>query len=159
MRHEYLIVTFLLVTGLAMGCTATDESSASGPQQPGTLTAQRDKAITESKEAADAIQDYAYAKKAEFVGQMKNELVEIQKEVEWLAAKIDRTSGAVRAEAKVTLDAVRGKLVQAKERLDQAETAAESTWNDVQGRLKKSHGELKDSVASARQWLSDKIEP
>jgi chromosome segregation ATPase len=149
MRHTILPTTFLLVAGLAAGCPSTDGESA----------ARRDKATTETKEAALAIQDFAYAQKAEFVDKMKKELVEIQGELDRLSAKVDRSSGAAKADAKTKLEAVREKWAQAKKQLDQAESATESTWDDVKVGFKKSYGELKDSFENTRQWLSDKIEP
>ena len=54
---------------------------------------------------------------------------------------------------------MRKKWAQAKKQLDRAESATESTWNDVKGGFEKSYGELKDSFEKTRQWLSEKIEP
>jgi hypothetical protein len=49
--------------------------------------------------------------------------------------------------------------VQAKKQLDLAESATESSWEDVKGSFKKSLDDLKDSIDKTRQWLSDKIAP
>jgi hypothetical protein len=54
-------------------------------------------------------QDYAYAQKAEFVDKMKKELAEIQEELDRLSAKVERSSGEAKVDAKTRLDAVRGK--------------------------------------------------
>ena len=159
MRHTILVITFLIVTALAVGCKSTDEKSAAGPKPSGTAAAQLDQAKTETKEAAQAMQDYAYAQKAEFVDKMKKELVGIQEELDRLSAKVDRSSGAAKAEAKTQLEAVREKWAQAKKQLDQAESATESTWDDVKSGFKKSYDELKDSFEKTRQWLSEKIKP
>ena len=172
MRHTILIITFLLVAGLAVGCTPKDGKSAAGPKHRETAAAQRE-AETKTKEAdqagrdyahaqkeaVEARQDYAYAQKAEFVDKMKKELVGIQEELDRLSAKVDRSRGAAKAEAKTQLEAVRAKWAQAKKQLDRAESATESTWDDVKGGFKKSYGELKDSFEKTRQWLSEKIEP
>jgi peptidoglycan hydrolase CwlO-like protein len=146
MRHTILVITFLIVAALAVGCKSKDEKSPVGLKQSQTA-------------APQAMPDYTYAQKAEFVDKMKKELVQIQEELDQLSAKVDRSSGAAKADAKTQLDAVRDKLTQAKKQLDQAESATESTWDDVKGGFKKIYGELKDSFEKTRQWLSDKIEP
>jgi phage host-nuclease inhibitor protein Gam len=111
------------------------------------------------KEAAQSMQDYTYAQKAEFVAKMKKDLAEIQEELDRLSAKVDRSSGAVKADAATQLEAVREKWAQAKKQLDQAGSATESSWDDVKGGFKNIYGELKDSFDKTRQWISDKIEP
>jgi chromosome segregation ATPase len=142
-----------------VGCKSTDGNSAVGPKQRETAAAQLDKAKTETKEAAQAMQDYTYAQKAEFIDKMKKELVGIQEELDRLSARVDTSIGAEKADAKTKLEAVREKWARAKKQLDQAESATESDWDDVKGGFKKSYGELKDSFEKTRQWLSDKIEP
>jgi hypothetical protein len=51
------------------------------------------------------------------------------------------------------------RLPRAAAKLDQAENATESTWVDVKTGFKESYAGLKDSIATTRQWLSDKIAP
>ena len=144
MRDRILTIVISIATAVAVGLTATDETSAAGPE-PG--------------ESAAAKRDYTHAQKAEFVRKMKEELVDIRKELDGLSAKVDRSSGAAKADAQARLEVVRRKWAQAKKRLDQAESATESTWEDVKDGIRKSYGELKDSFEKARQWLSDKIAP
>jgi hypothetical protein len=155
MRHTMLGITFPLFAGLVGGCTSTDGRNEGGSA----AAAQSDKAKMETKEAAQAMQNYAYAEKAEFVNKMKKELAAIQEELDRLTAKVDRSSGTAKADAKTKLEAVREKWAQAKKQLDQAENATESNWDDVKGGFKKSYGEMKDSFEKTRQWLSDKIAP
>ena len=159
MKHMILAITFTLATALAVGSAAAVEKSAAGPKPSGTAAAQLDQAKTETKEAAQAVQDYTYKQKSEFVTQMKKDLAGIQEELDRLSAKINKSSGAAKAEAKTKLKALRKKWAQAKKQLDRAESATESTWNDVKGGFEKSYGELKDSFEKTRQWLSEKIEP
>jgi hypothetical protein len=118
-----------------------------------------EKAKAETKEAAQAMRDYAYAEKTEFVDRMGKELVSIQEELDRLGTKVDKASGAAKADAKVKLQTARDKWAQAKKQLDQAETATESSWDDVKTGFKQSYGDLKDSFDKTRQWLSDKIAP
>jgi DNA repair exonuclease SbcCD ATPase subunit len=159
MRPTILVITFFFVAALAVDCTSTEGKSAAGPKPSETAAAQLDKAKTETKEAARAMQDYAYAEKAELVGKMNKELGEIQEELDRLSAKVDRSSDTAKADAKAKLEAVREKWARAKKNLARAESATESDWDDVKRGFRTSYGELKDSVAKTRQWLSDKIEP
>jgi hypothetical protein len=165
-----LVITFLLAAALAAGCTSTEANAAVAPGQPGATAAalskpgeiaavQLDKAKAETKEAAHAMGDYAYAKKVEFAVNMKNDLAAIQVEIDRLALKIDRADVKVKADAAVKLDALRAKWAETKQRLDLAESANESNWNDVMAGFNKSHADLLDFFENTRQWLSDKIEP
>ncbi|MDD5224853.1 MAG: hypothetical protein PHE84_12785 [bacterium] len=149
MKNKILAITFLLTTALAAGSAAAEGKAA----------AQLNQAKTETKEAAQAVRDYAYAQKAEFVAEMKKDLAGIQDEMNRLSAKISKSSGKSQTEAKTKLKALRKKWAQTKKQLDRAESATESTWNDVKGGFQKSYGELKDSFEQTRQWLSEKIEP
>ncbi|MDD5308527.1 MAG: hypothetical protein PHU25_14490 [Deltaproteobacteria bacterium] len=158
MRHTIPGITFFLVAALAGGCATTDGKAAVEPKQSGTATVKLEKAKTETKEAVQASQDYAYAQKTEFVDKMKKDLTGIQEEVDRLSVRVDKSSGAAKADAKIRLEEVRQKWAQAKKQLDQAESATEATWDNVKGGVRKSYGELKDSFDKTRQWLSDKIE-
>ena len=159
MKHTILVISFLLVAAFAVGCKKTDGKSAAETKHRENAAEQLDKAKTETKEAAQAKQDYAYAQKAEFVDKMKKELVDIQEELDRLSAKVERSSGAAKADAKAKLEVVREKWAQAKKQLDQAESATESTWNDMKDGFKKLYSELRESFDKTRQWLSDTIEP
>lgn len=159
MRDRILTVAFLIAAAVAVGLTPTDVTSAAGPEPGETAAAKRDKAKTETKEAAQGGRDYAYAQKAEFAREMRAELAKIQKELDRLSAKVEKSSGTAKADAKAKLEVVRKKWAHAKKRLDEAESATESTWDDVKDGFRKSYGELKDSFEKARRWLSDKIAP
>jgi len=150
MRYETLFILMLLVAALPSGCNSPDGTSA--------IAAQRDKAKTETTEALQASADYVNAEKVVFVEKMKKELVAIQKDLNRLSAKIDQSSGAAKADAKIKVKELQEKWAQAKLRLDQAESASASTWNDVKVGFKQSYDDLKDSFDKTRQWLSDKIE-
>ena len=90
---------------------------------------------------------------------MTKELADIQTELDRLSAKVEKSTGEAKAEAKLKLEAAREQWAKAKKQLEAAQGATESTWDDVKSGVKKSYGELQDSVAKARQWVSDKIEP
>ncbi len=161
-RHTVLGTTFFLAAGLAMGCASTERRPAAEPSQAGGAAAEVDKGKTEADQAArDAqeAQDYAYAKKADLIDKMTKELADIQAELDRLSAKVEKSTGEAKAEAKLKLEAAREQWAKAKKQLEAAQGATESTWDDVKSGVKKSYGELQDSVAKARQWVSDKIEP
>jgi hypothetical protein len=154
MRHTVLGITFLVATGLTVGCASR---TAEAPGE--TAAAKRDKVRTETKEAAQATQDYLYTQKAEFVAKMKKELMETQHELDQLTAKVETLNGTAKAEAKTQLEALAKKWAQAEKLLKQAESATEPTWNDVKAGVKQSYGDLRESFDSTRQWLSEKIAP
>ena len=159
MRHAILVLRFILVTALAIGCTSTYGKAAAEERRSQTVAAQNEKAEAEAKEAAPEMQDYTYAQKAEFVEKMKKELVGIQKELDRLSAKVDRSNSETKADAKAKLEMVREKWNEANNQLDQAERATESTWDDVKNSFRMSCRELKDSLEKSCQWVSKKIEP
>lgn len=140
MKKMVLVTTLLVVGALAAGCTERT-------------------AVEQKQDATTAIQNFSYAQKAGFVDEMKKQLVAIQEELDVLSAKVDRSNSAAKADAKAKLDAVREEWVLAKKQLDAAESANESTWDDVKNGFKRSYDELKASFNNVRQWLSDKIEP
>jgi len=159
MRNTTWLIPFLGVAALTLSCTSTEGKAAPAPIPGETAAEELDNAITETAEAAEAINEYAYAQKAEFVAKTKQELLEIQQELDRLSAKADSVGGAVKAEAETTLGTVRKQWALTKTHLDAVENASESSWNDIERSFRKSYGQLKDSFEKSRQWLSDKIEP
>ena len=156
MKHQYLLITLLGAAALAVGCDRSDTS----PTESREATAKQfDKVKTETKEAAQDLTDYAYAQKSEFVAKMQGQLDEINRDLDQLAAKIEKSTDAAKAEAKPKLQALRNQADQLKQQLDKAKSATESTWDDVKAGFKKGYSELKDGFQQARQWVSDKIAP
>jgi phage host-nuclease inhibitor protein Gam len=113
----------------------------------------------ETKEAAQAMNDYAYAQKAEFVANMQVQLAEINRELDQLAAKIDKADDAARTEATPKLQALRDQVAKLNTHLDGAKSATESTWDDVKAGFNQGYSDLKDGFNQARQWVSEKIAP
>jgi Skp family chaperone for outer membrane proteins len=157
---RYMIpVLALFIASCAMGCAPTEGQAAEKPIQGETQAMQMDKVKKETKEAVQAMQDYNFARKAEFVAKTQKELDALQVEMDRLAAQVDRSKAEAKADAKVRLDAVRENWAKTKENLEQAENATEEAWNDVKLGFEKSRNDLKESIDNTRQWLSDKIEP
>lgn len=151
-----LALTFLAVAFVA-GCKPSAETSAADNREA--TANQFDKVTTETKEAAQEMKDYAYAQKAEFVEKMRSQLSEINNDMEQLAAKIEKSSDAVKAEAKPKLQALREQVTQLGKQLDEVKNATESTWESVKSGTKKAYDSVKEGVQQSRQWVSDKIAP
>ena len=76
-----------------------------------------------------------------------------------LSAKVEKSSDAVKAEAKPKLQALRDQTAQLNKQLDEVKNATESTWDSVKGGFKKVYESSKEGFQQARQWVSDKIAP
>ena len=88
-----------------------------------------------------------------------SQLAAINKDLDQLEAKIEKSSDAVKAEAKPKLQSLRDQAAKLNKHLDEAKNATESTWDSVKASSKKAYNELKDGFNNARQWVSDKIAP
>jgi len=148
MKNKTLVIAFLSIAAFTMGCNKEQTTSQ-----------QLENVKTETKEAAQDMKDYTFAQKAEFVKQMQGQLDALNKDLDQLAAKIDSSSDAVKAEAKPKLQALRDQAAQLNKQLDEARNATESTWDSVKNGFKKAYEATKDGFNQARQWVSDKIAP
>lgn len=156
MRSANRSVVYIALLGaavLAAGCETSEAKPPTGTQK------QLLKASKETKEAVQATKDYAYAVRAEFVKDMQDELATINGTLEQLSAKVERSNNAAKADAKAKLLALRDKVARLNGELEKARSAQEAAWGEVKAGFKKSHEDLKESVAQARVWLSDKIAP
>jgi hypothetical protein len=150
MKNTLLAVSFFAVTAFTVGCRQTEENS----------TAQQlDKVKTETKADAQAMKDYTFAQKAEFVADMQVQLDALNKDLDTLSAKIEKSGDAAKAEAKPKLQALRDEAAKMNKQLDDARSATESTWDSVKASSKKDYDALKHDFQQARQWVSDKIAP
>ena len=147
MKNKTLLITFLSVAAFAVGCRRESASQ------------QLDKVQEKTKEAVQDMKDYTFAQKVEFTEKMQSQLAAINKDLDQLAAKIEKSSDAIKAEAKPKLQALREQAAQLNKQLDEVKNATESTWDGVKAGSKKAFNELKDGFNQARQWVSDKIAP
>ena len=148
MKHVNLLFALLAVSTFAVGCN----------KEP-TASQQLDKAQAETKQAAQDMKDYTYAQKTEFVDNMQGQLAELNRDLDQLAAKIEKSSDAVKAEAQPKLQVLRDQMAQLNKQLDEAKNATESTWDTVKGGFQKAYEASKEGFQQARQWVSDKIAP
>ena len=150
MKHKKLVISLLTVAAFAVACKPSEEKST---QQ------QLDKVKTETKEAAQDMKDYTFAQKAQFVEKMQGQLTGLNRDLDQLAARIEKSSDAVKAEAKPKLQALRDQTAQLNKQLDEVKNATESTWDSVKNGFKKAYDALKEGFQQSRQWVSDKIAP
>ncbi|MGD0262934.1 MAG: hypothetical protein ABSD29_24480 [Verrucomicrobiota bacterium] len=148
MKNKTLVITILAATAFVVGCNKEQTTSQ-----------QLDQAQAETKQAAQDMKDYTYAQKTEFVETMQAQLAALNRDLDQLAAKIEKSSDTVKADAKPKLQALRDQADKLNQQLDKAKNATESTWGDVKDGTKKAYNELKDGFQQARQWVSDKIAP
>ena len=151
-----LAITFLPVAAFAVGCKPAEEKILAEDRD---TPVQFPKVREETTVATPDMKDYAYAQKSEFVEKMERQLAEINRDLDQLSAKIEKSSDAAKAEAKPKLQALRDQMPRLQKQLDGAKSATESTWNDVKAGCKKGYGELKEGFQQTRQWVSDKIAP
>ena len=148
MKRSKLMITFLSAAAFVVGCD----------KEP-TTSQQIDKVQARTAEAAQDLKDYSYAQKAEFVERMRSQLFEINNDLDQLAAKIEKSTDAAKAEAQPKLRALREQADKLNKQLDVAKNATESTWDGVKAGSRKAYDELKDGFNQARQWVSEKIAP
>jgi ElaB/YqjD/DUF883 family membrane-anchored ribosome-binding protein len=148
MKRNKLTLTFLFAAAFVVGC-----------DKEGTTTQQFDKVQLKTEEAAQDMQDYSYAQKAEFSEKMQSQLAGINQDLNTLAAKIEKSTDTARAEAQPKLQLLREKADELGKQLGEARNATESTWDSVKAGSRKAYNELKDGFQQARQWVSEKIAP
>jgi chromosome segregation ATPase len=148
MKNKSLLITFLSAVTFVVGC----DKEKTAAQQIETIK-------TETKEAAQDMKDYTFAQKDQFVKAMQAQLLTLDQDLDKLAVKIDKSSDAIKAEAKPKLQALREQATKLNQQLADAQNATESTWTDVKAASKKAYDSLANSFTEARQWVSDKIAP
>jgi DNA anti-recombination protein RmuC len=148
MKTKILFITFISTAAFIVGC-----------DKPATTAQQIDQVQAETKQAAQDMKNYTFAQKAEFVAAMQTQLTKLNQDLDQLAAKIDSSSDAIKAEAKPKLQALREQAAKLNEQLADASNATESTWDSVKAGSQKAYDALAKSFTDARQWVSDKIAP
>ena len=148
MKNKALVISFLSASLFTVTCANARAASQ-----------QVENAKNDTENAAQDVKDYTFAEKAEFTKKMKIELVEINKDLDHLDAKIKGAGDTAREEAKPKLQALREKAELLGVKIDAAENATESTWDAVKSDSRNTYDELKHGVSEARRWVSDKLAP
>ena len=157
MKSSPLLLTLLSVAALALGCKPAAETST--VENHDATSAQFAKVKKETQEAAQYMKDYAYTQKSEFVDKMQIQLAEINKDLDQISDKVEKSNDADKAQVTPKLHALREQAAKLNKQLDVAKSATESTWGDVKTGFKKGYSELKEGFQQARQWVSEKIAP
>ena len=157
MKYHQLLLTILSVAALGVGCKPA--ASTSDLENRDAAAAQLEKLKKDARATAQDIQDYSYTQKSEFVEKMQKQLAEINRNLDELSAKVEKSSDTAKAEAKPKLEGLRNQTGKLNKQLEEVKNATESTWNDVKAGFKKGYAELKEGFQQARQWVSDKIAP
>jgi hypothetical protein len=159
MTRPMQLVLSLCAAALALGCKSTPAPPTFDTKQQESASVQLARAQADSKAAAQALAEYSYTRKAEFVATMNKELVILQDDLDRLSARVGRPGAATKADAKAKLETVREKLAQTKGLLTQVEGATESTWNGATGGFRQAYASLHESVEEIRNRLRDKMAP
>jgi hypothetical protein len=101
---------------------------------------------------------YTYAQKNEYTNKMRKELDDISVELAQLEARIEKSTGESKVDAKLKLDEVKVQWTQAKTQLERAESSSEATWEELKSGVNKSYADLKESFIKTRQWITEKIQ-
>ena len=146
MKYKSLLITLLSAAAFTVGCDKQQTTSQ-----------QMDKAKTETKEAALDMKDYTFAQKAEFTEKMQGQISDLNKDLDQLSVKIEKSTDAVKAENRPKLQALRDQSASLTKQLDDVQSATESTWDGVKATSRKAWDGLKDGVNASRNWAADKI--
>lgn len=148
MKHKTSLLALLAAAALAVGCNKPATPSEQLGTVPGKPVA-----------ATQDLNHYTFAQKTEYTAKMQSQLAEIERDLQQLAAKIDKASATAKAEAQPKLQVLRDKAARLNQQLDEVKNATESTWDTVKAGSLQAYDDLKDGFTQARQWVSDKIAP
>lgn len=156
----------LATVGLTVGCSEQDDystsanpSTSSSPSPSAQQPASVEKLRKETQDVVDATKAYGYAQREAFAAKVREQMAQLQTEIDQLTQKAETSSAAAKEDAQKALVEVREKVTKLNERLSEVPSASESTWDNIRDGLDKSYDEIKKSVNQARQWLSEKIAP
>ena len=132
---------------------------ATGGDKNKTASQQLDGVQSKAAEVGQNIKDYSYSQKDEFVKAARAQLADLNRDLDELAARVEKSSAAVKAEAQPRIETLRGRTARMNKQLDDATNATESSWDKFKGEVRETQAESKEEFKKARQWLSDKIAP
>ena len=148
MKNQALFLMLVSATVLATGC-----------DKKRTASEQLDRVQAKTADVAQDMRDYTYAQKDEFLAKMRTQLADLNRELDELAAKVEKSSATVRADAQPRIDALRDQTARLNRQLDDASNATESSWDKFKADVRRTHDASKEDFKQARQWLSEKIAP
>ena len=112
MKNKALFL-FLITAGiLAVGC-----------EKKRTTSEQLDRVQTKTAEVAQDMRDFTFAEKDEFVAKMRAELAELNRNLDELSAKVEKSSTAVKSDAQARIAGLREHTARLNKQLDEATDA------------------------------------
>jgi small-conductance mechanosensitive channel len=148
MKKKTHILLLLCTAAITVGCDKNRTASE-----------QLDRVQEKTADVAQDMKDFTFAQKEEFVTKMRAELAALNSELDELAAKVERSSSAVKADAQPRIDVLRERTAQLNQQLDEATNATESNWNKFKADIRATSDRAKEEFKQARLWLSEKIAP
>lgn len=148
MKHNIRFLLLMTAAALVAGC---DEKR--------TTTQQLDGVQSKTEEVAQNIRDYSFAQKDEFIKAERIHLADLNRELDELATRVDKSTAAVKAEAEPRIETLRGQTARLNKQLDEASITTESSWEKFKDDVRRTNDASKEEFKKARQWLSDKIAP
>lgn len=146
MNPKFSVIVFLSAAALVSGCNKEQTTSD-----------QISEVKTETKATTMELKDYTFEHKADYVAHMQAQVDALNKDLDQLSVKIEKSSDAIKVEAKPKLEALRDQVAQLNKHLDDVRNGTASTWDSVKATTAKAFDSLKDGFQQSRQWLSDKI--
>lgn len=146
-RHALLVATVSAAI-LAIGCEKRDTTSK-----------QLDRVEQKTAVVAHDMREYSYEQKQEFVGTMKTQLADLNRELDLLAAKVDKADAQLKADAQPRIKALHEQTAHLNKQLDKAQDATESTWESFKKDVKGAYDASAEGLHDARRWASEKIAP
>ncbi len=128
---------------------------AGGCNQAGTTAPQ----LEEVQATTQAIKDFSYPQKAQFLKRLEGRLIALDRDLDELAARIEKSSDAAKAEAKPKLQALRGQAALLSLALDRARSATELTWAGLRDGCQQTYASSEEEFQQTRQWASANIAP
>lgn len=112
-----------------------------------------------TKSVGKEVKEYAYEQKDEFVREIRDQLNELNQEVEKISTLIETSADKLKTKTnyKPKLDKLNGQIAKMHQRLDDAKNSTESTWNQIQEDSKETFESVKESVKAAGQWVDKKV--
>ncbi len=163
MKTKLLLASLLSLAAFSAACQRDVETRTTGvsnsPNNPNTAPAaarQMEQTQAAGQELARDMNDYAFAQRATYTSQMQAQVDELKRNIDDMSERIDNSSAAVKAEARPRLETLRTQADALQKQVDATKDATTGTWNTVKADSQRAFTSLQQSLADARQWVSEK---
>ncbi len=140
---------------LAVGCKPaahrTSDEDITGQQ-----IARTEAAVVDARHNLDA---YTYDQKAQFIAAMEADMAAINRSINELSVRIERSAADVKAAANPRLNELRNQASLLEARINEVKGSTATTWDTVKANTRETYDNLINNFDDARQWMSDKLAP